>query len=228
MTESFFIEYRPSKRTPITNYAEGANRRLTKSGSEKIKVHHMALYGPSKARDLDKIAHKVEEVAKEFELVKVKTFGFDYFDNADKKWVVIRVKSNQKLESLRYKLYQALCEMAPPQPWDKDPVYKFHVSIGKTARGNTFNKLRRIVIQWTAPEIEQFLLRICIINGRGKIYKEYDLIQRRLLSRREARSRKEKQVTLQGLHRLLGNSKSQTHQIPSYNKIGAFFRKLFG
>jgi len=146
----------------------------------------MSLFGPSEAKDLNEIARKVEEVAKEFELVKVKTFGFDYFDNPDKKWVVIRVKPNQKLESLRYTLYQALCKTAPPQPWDSEPSYKFHVSIGKTANGNVFAKLRHIVNLWTAPEIEQFLLRIAIINGQGKIHKEYDLIQRRLLSRRDA------------------------------------------
>lgn len=228
MTERSFIEFRPWKRSPIRDYAEGASRRLTKNGSEKIKVHHMALYGPSEAKDLDKVARKVADIAKEFELVKVKTFAFDYFDNPDKKWVVVRVKPNQKLESLRYKLYQALCKMAPPQPWDKESSYKFHVSIGKTTRSNTFHKLRHIVNQWTAPEIEQFLLRICIINGRGKIYKEYDLIQRRLLSRREALSRREKEVTLQGLRRLLNNSEHDPRQTPASNRIEAFIRKLFG
>lgn len=227
MTERFFLEFRPWKSSHIRDYADGANRRLTKRGSEKIKVPHMTLYGPSEAKDLGKIVRKVEEVAKEFELVKVKTFGFDYFDNPDKKWVVVRVKPNQKLESLRYKLYQALRKISPPQTWDEEPSYKFHVSIGKTARGNTFNKLRHMVNQWSAPEMEQFLLRICIINGRGKIHKEYDLIQRRLLSRREALSRREKEVTLQGLRRLLGNSASPLNQASSSKGIGAFFKKLF-
>jgi len=228
MTERFFLEFRPWRETHIREFAENANKRLIKFGSEKIVVNHMTLYGPSETKDLDKIARKVEEVAKDFELVKVKTDGFDYFNNSDKKWVFIRVKSNQKLENLRYKLYQALCKLAPPQPWDKERSYKFHISIGKTSKGNTFNKLRHIVNQWSSPEIEQFLLRICIINGQGKIHKEYDLIQGRLLSRREALSRREKDVTLQGLRRLLVNSEFHPRRISLSNRIETFLSKLFG
>jgi hypothetical protein len=104
MAERFFLEFRPWRRTQIRDFAERANMALIKFGSEKIKVNHMTLYGPSETKDLDKIACKVEEVTKQFELVKVKTFGFDYFDNADKKWVVIRVKPNRRLESLRYEI----------------------------------------------------------------------------------------------------------------------------
>jgi 2'-5' RNA ligase len=228
MTERFFIEFRPWKRKHIRDYAEGANRRLTKSGSEKIKVPHMTLYGPSEAIDLDRIADKVKTVASDFKLVKVKTSEFDYFDNPDKKWVVIRVKPNQKLVNLRDKLYQELSKISPPQPWDKEPTYKFHISIGKTAKGNIFNKLRHVVNNWTAPEIEQFLLRIAIINGQGKIHKEYDLILGKLLTRSEALSPRVMERTVQELHRLLNDSEPLTKSVPAYTIIRAFFKKLFG
>ena len=176
---------------------------------------------------MNKIAREVEGVGKEFVLVKVKTSWFDYFDNPDKKWVVIRIKPNQKLESLRYKLYQVLCKMASPQTWDQDPSYKFHISIGKTTKGNVYTKLRHRVNRWTCPEMEQFLLRISIINGEGKIFKEYDLIQGRLLTRQEALSRREKQKTLQGLRMLLNKAEPRPRHASITSSIKGFFKRLF-
>jgi len=228
MTERFFIEFRPWKRKFIREYAEGANRRLIKLGSEKINVPHMTLYGPSEAEDLDKIARRVRDIAKEFELVKVTAAGFSYFDNADKKWVNIHIKPNQKLEDLRYKLHQALCKMAPPQPWDAQPQYKFHVAIAKTTDAYIFNKIRHAVWHWSPPEIEQFLLRIAIINGHGKIHSEYDLIQKRLLTRREALSHWEQKKTLQGLRNLLSGRQPYQQRLSIFDKIGKFFSDLSG
>jgi 2'-5' RNA ligase len=227
MAERFFVEFRPWKRTHIRDYADGANKRLRKSGSEKIEVPHMTLYGPSEAKDLNEIARRIKAVASEYKLVKVKTFEFDYFNNADKKWVVIRVKPNQKLESLRLKLYQSLRTVSHPQPWDEEPTYKFHVSIGKTVRGNVFTRLRHTVNKWVAPEIEQFLLRIAIINGQGKIFKEYDLLLGKLFTRSEALSPRVRSNTLKELRRLLNGSEPSTKSSPAPNKVMAFIKKLF-
>lgn len=187
----------------------------------------MTLYGPSEAKSLDDVANRIKAVARDYQLIKIKTSAIDYFDNVDKKWIVVRVKPNQKLESLRSKIYQSLSKISDPQPWDKDATYKFHFSLGKTDRGYVFNRLRRIANNWSVPELEQFLLRICIINGQGKIHKEYDLLLGRLLTRNEALSPRINKETLIELRRLLKGSGPRVQQFPPPNPIMAFIKKLF-
>ena len=226
MKERFFVEFRPWSGKYIRAYAENANRRLMLLGSERISPPHMSLYGQSEAADLNRVARAVAHVARNFELVKIRTAGFGYFDNPNKKWVVVNIMSNQKLEDLRYGLYQELSKISPPGPLDK-PRFKFHVSIGKTTNARTYGRLCKKVSQWTCPDMEQFLLRICIINGQGKIHCEYDLLQKRLLNRRESLSGSEKRRTLSILRTLLGQRIVSPWHVSILAQIRRFFRRLF-
>lgn len=98
MTERFFVEFRPWRGKYISAYAESRNKRLMILGSERIKPPHMTLYGPSETNDLGTVARAVVLVARNFELVKIRAAGFGYFNNPDKKWVVLNIQPNQKLE----------------------------------------------------------------------------------------------------------------------------------
>jgi 2'-5' RNA ligase len=226
MKERFFVEFRPWPRRYIREYAENANRQLMLLGSERIWPPHIMLYGPSEIDDLDRVARAVMRVALDFQLVKIRTGGFGYFDNPSKKWVVVNIKPNQKLEDLRYGLYQELRKISPPGPLDK-PRFKFHVSIGKTANATTYSRLCKKVSQWTCPDMEQFLLRISIINGQGKIHCEYDLLQKRLLNREESQSDSGMRRTLSVLRTLLRQSSVSPRHVSILNRISGFFRKLF-
>jgi calcineurin-like phosphoesterase family protein/2'-5' RNA ligase len=203
MATGFFIEFRPWGY--LKKHAKELNRMLVKSKSHEIKVPHMALYGPSEARNLDEVASIVETVARKFTLVPFETTGFGYFDNSDKKWILLEVRPSPELEDLRLKLAEAFNKKKYlAQPWDLQQTYKFHISIGKTHDPKTFDRLRSKIIHFGRPEINQYLLRITIIGRHSKIHSEYDLILKHLLNRRQALSPGWRKKTIKALRGTLG------------------------
>jgi hypothetical protein len=67
-----------------------------------------------------------------------------------------------------------------------------------------FNRIWSYIENKEEPNIDQYLLRITVIGVRGQIVCEYDLILKRLLSRREALSKRLFQKTINKLRELQG------------------------
>lgn len=227
MNEPVFIECRFWGRT--RDYFKELNKKLVRRGSEVIKVPHMALYGPTKTSSLKKVMSIIEGVAGQYELVPFSTGEFGYFDNPDKKWIIIKINPSPKLDKLRRELPQNLDEskIAPPGPFDRSRTFKFHITIGKTENKQTFIKLRDIVQKWEPPDMHLYLLRISII-GNQKIRFEYDLILKRWLNRKEALSAYWRRKTIDELRRKLGLPSIPLKQRSNFGILLNFFRNLSG
>ena len=228
MIEPVFIECRFWGQT--SDYFKELNKKLVRRGSGKIKVPHMTLYGGSHTSSFKHVMSIIERVAVRYDLVPFSTGDFSYFDNADKKWNIIRVNPSPELEALRLQMAEQLInsKIAPPQAYDRDRNYNFHIAIGKTENKWTFNSLCSIVKRWDLPDMNLHLLRITIIGKDQRIRFEYDLILKRWLNRRQALSTYWRRRTIDQLRRKLGLPSFPVKKRSHFRILLNFLRNLFG
>jgi len=100
-------------------------------------VPHITLFGPAEARNLRNVVREVERVGRKYTLVPFKLgIKRGEFQNEDVNWLHLDVQPSLELEQFRYELAQSLLRLERRiydtcQPYDRNPKYKFHCSIGK-------------------------------------------------------------------------------------------------
>jgi calcineurin-like phosphoesterase family protein len=226
MIEPIFIECRFWGNT--RDYFKGLNIELIGNGSGKIEVPHMALYGGTDTSSLKHVMSIIEGVAGRYELVSFRTGNFGYFDNPDKKWIIIKIHPSSELKTLRLQIAESLIKskIAPPQSYDRDNNYNFHISIGRTEHIETFNHLRNIVRTWAPPDKSLHLVRISMIGKDQKIRFEYDLMLKRWLNREQALSSYWRRKTIHELRGKLGLPSEPPKQHSPIEKLLKYFRNF--
>jgi len=172
-------------------------------GVKRVKVPHITLYGPGRTYDIKKVISAVEKIGRKYKLVPFKIKGFSFFDKPSKV-IYLGINPSQELEELRWELSQALREVSTGKSKDSRRSFAFHTTIAFRDIDTKFNQIWSYLKSKEEPKINQYLLRITILGARGKIVCEYDLVLRRLLSRREALSRKIWRKTINKLRELQG------------------------
>jgi hypothetical protein len=75
------------------------------------------------------------------------------------------------------------------QSRDRNRKHAFHTTIAFKDINNKFNQVWRYLKSREEPDIDQHLLRITVLDARSRIVCEYDLVLKKLLTRREALSK---------------------------------------
>jgi len=187
----YLIEFR------FHGYAKRYAKRLIYNVSKKFRVKgvtrkrvvpHITLYGPFTTKNYKMIATRVEKVAKKYTLVPFKVKGFNYFDNKVNKVIYLDIEPSDELKNLRYELAQELRKVSSSKSREdhreKDDFY-FHSTVAFKDIDKKFPKIWKYLKDREEPNVHQHLLRITILRGRKILY-EYDLIQKRLLNRKQA------------------------------------------
>jgi len=228
MIEPIFIECRFWGNT--RDYFKELNIELIGNGSGEIAVPHMALYYGTDTSSLKQVMSIIEGVAKRYELVSFRTGDFGHFDNSDKKWIIIKIQPSPELKTLRLQIAESLIKskIAPPQSYDRDSDYNFHIAIAKTEYIETFNHLRNIVRTWAPPDKSLHLVRISIIGKDQKIRFEYDLMLKRWLNRSQALSSVWMRKTIDELRGKLGLLSVPLKHPSIAEKLLKDFRNLLG
>ncbi len=177
------------------DYAEGlildvAKKFSVKGVTRKRPVPHITLYGPGDTRDMKRVISTVERVAKAYTLVPFKIRGFDCFDNAKNKVVYLDITASPELQRLRHELSKELQKVSTCRPFDKHTDFAFHSTIAFKDIDRKFDDIWNYIKQNETPNLNQHLLRITILSSKGRIVCEYDLVLKRMLSRKEALDRK--------------------------------------
>lgn len=206
MRYGFLIEFR------LHGYAKEYAKNLILDVARKFRVRgvtknravpHITLYGPSETGDVRKVVSQVAAVGQKYTLVPFKIKGFDYFDK-EGKVVYIDITPSAELEQLRRELGQTLSSISTPQPWDTKPKYEFHSTVAFKDINKKFGKIWDYVKSREESNIHQYLLRITVLRRNGTILCEYDLVLKRLLSRRDALSKAVWTKTINKLRELQG------------------------
>lgn len=198
----YLIEFR------FHGYARKYAKRLAFDVAKKFKVRgvtrkkvvpHITMFGPFTTRNERKMISEVANVAKKYTLVPFTVKGYNYFNNPSNKVIYLDVEPSEELKQLRYELSNSLRKITNTKSSQdrksKDNFY-FHATIAFKDIDRKFDKIWRYLKKKEEPYINQHLVRITILKGR-RILREYDLLQKRLLQRREALSRHMFQRTIE-------------------------------
>jgi 2'-5' RNA ligase len=166
-----------------------ARRFHVKGVTRKRPVPHISLAGPFETRDIERVIRDVESVAKNYNLVNFKLKGFGYFNKPNGKVIYADIEPSKELEELRWELAKRLMKYAELKEWDKNRKFPFHATIAFKDIDMKFSDIWRYLKSKEVPNINQHLLRITILQN-SKILYEYDLMLKRLLTRREALSKR--------------------------------------
>lgn len=188
---NFFIEFRfhgYPKQYLKSLIREVSSKFRAKGVIKKRAVPHMTLYGPSQTTNIHKVFAAIEKVGKRYTLVPFKVKGFGWFDGKEGKVIHAGIAASTELEKLRQELAGELSKISTPQSWDASRDYKFHTTIVFKDINHKFNQIWHYLMTKEALDINQQLLRVTVLNKDRKILREYDLVLKRWLNRRQALS----------------------------------------
>jgi 2'-5' RNA ligase len=187
----YLIEYR------FHGYAKGYARDLIYEISRKFNVKgatrnravpHVTLFGPFSTRNEKQVVSGVVSACKSYETVPFKVEGFGYFDNPKGKVIYLDIKPSKGLQDLRRDIAQSLLRLTNTGEFDASYNFSFHATLAFKDIDKKFERIRGYLKQKELPNINQHILRVTIMKNQ-RILCEYDLIQRRLLTRRQALSK---------------------------------------
>ena len=183
----------------------------------KGKPPHITLYGSFNTNDEKKLISSFAKVCKKQDLIKFKLIGFGHIDD---RVVQLDVQPSEELNQFRLELVKELNPICKSQEWDAKEDFIFHTTLAFKDIENKFTKIWKYLEEIETPEIDQHLLRVTLLK-RGKILKEYDLIQRKMMGRDEALSRKSLRRTIELLREIKENgNKRKTIEFVEEDKSG--------
>ena len=156
--------------------------------TQKRAVPHISLFGPFQTNDERRLVSEIISVGQKYDLVHFMVKGFDFFDNKQNKVIYIDIEPSEELKCLQRDIAYRLSKLSNGTSFDSDYNFAFHVTIAFKDIDYKFDRIWNYIQQRREPHIHQHLLRITIIKN-GKIFYEYDLMQKRLLNRRQALSK---------------------------------------
>lgn len=216
---SYLIEFR------FSGYAKEAIKELKHSISrtfgvtrQKI-VPHITLVGPLRTFDEQLLVETVREVCKKYDLVKFKLDGFDNFEN---RVIYVRIKPSEELKKLRSELAERLEQFCELSEFDKESHFTFHATLVMKDIQRKFNRIWDYLQSWEIPKMDQYVVRITILNERRKILAEYDLMRGKTLDRSKSLDRKTFQKTIKELEKKREISEIAFEDLTNKGKIYVF------
>jgi 2'-5' RNA ligase len=151
-------------------------------------VPHISLYGPFFTRRQRNVVAEVVRVCSKYERVPFTFKGFNYFDNSTNKVIYLDIAPSDELVNLRADLASALIPLTYSKSKEDSKnktEFKFHSTIAFKDIDNKFRNIWSYISGKERPNFRQHLLRVTIIKN-SKILYEYDLLQHKLLNRKQA------------------------------------------
>jgi calcineurin-like phosphoesterase family protein/2'-5' RNA ligase len=205
---NYLIEFR------FHGYAKRYARELSQTLSKKFYIRqvarkgrppHITLFGGFECSDEKTVISRFVKVCKNFDLVK---FRLNDFGHIEDRVIFIDVQPSPELKELRLELAKELNPICEAKEWDKQEEFVFHATIALKDIEQKFDKIWQYLQNTEKPNINQFLLRATLLKN-GKILREYDFIQRRLLRRDEALSKKTLKTTIKYLNEIKENGRTR-------------------
>jgi calcineurin-like phosphoesterase family protein/2'-5' RNA ligase len=215
--KEYFIEFR------FSGFAKQSIKELKTNITEKFGVTrrkivpHITIAGPVSTRDERRLLDEIVDVCKKYDLVK---FRMDGFDNFEDRVIFVKINPSQELKNLRLDIAQRLYKFCDTTKFDRDEYFTFHATLVLKDIQRKFDRIWDYVQTWRIPEMEQYVLRITVIKNQ-KILAEYDLIQKKILSRTESLDKEIYQKTLKKLEKKR-ESTERTFRDMSNDKIHFF------
>lgn len=165
---------------------EIAQKFRVKGAIKERPVPHVTLYGPSETNDIRKVLAVVEKVGRKYTLVPFAIKDFDWREGKKGKVIAASIVASPELKNLREELAKELSKISTHQPWDTKADFWFHTTVAFKDIDTKFDRIWHYVNAKEKVRFDQYLVRITILNKKGKIIREYDLLLKRWLKRWQA------------------------------------------
>lgn len=196
-----------------------------KGVTENRAVPHISLFGPFQTNDERRFVSEIISVGKRYDLVPFRIIGFKFFNN-QKKVIYLDIEPSPELEALRWNISQRLSKITYNYPsFDLNPDFEFHSTIAFKDIDYKFNKIWNYIQQKQEPYIHQHLLRITIIKNSRILY-EYDLMQKKLLNRRQGLSKSSWNRTIELLKQKTSDFNQDIDVIQKHESIWDKIKRL--
>ena len=223
----FFVEFR------FHDYPKRYLKELTHEVARKFRVRgarpvpHMALfYGSPGKTNIRKVCTMVERVGEKYTLVPFKVDKFEPRNGEEGKVIAAGMTASPELKKLRLELMEEFSKICTPHRFDTQPEFWFHATIVKGIDQQNFDRIWNYVNTKEKPSIDQHLVRITVLNQKRRIEREYDLIFKKWLSRREALSKRLYRKTVNRLRELLGQPPER--RLSSWQRFINWIQGLLG
>lgn len=149
----------------------------------KRPVPHITLVGGFTTNDERQLVKDFVTCCTATPLCKFTVNGFGYFDNT--RVVFIDIKPDEKLKELRWTLSKQLAIYCTLKSFDYKKDFAFHATLALNLDNHDFIRVKKYIDTQPEPKFDHLMLRATLLRN-GKIFCEYDFLQRRLLNRNEA------------------------------------------
>lgn len=165
-----------------------------KGAIKKRIVPHITLFGPFHSNNESKVISVFQKIVRKYKFVKFNLRGFGKFD---KRVIYVDIIPSENMKSLRRELSKELLNLKTSFIFktvkskslhDNNENFFFHATIALNDIHHKFDKIWRYLHSQIIPNLEQRLIRITLLKN-GKILKEYDFLQEKLLNRSMALNR---------------------------------------
>lgn len=174
-----------------------------KGVTKKRVVPHVTLFGPFKTKNIKEVVRKIGRVGRRYDLAPFTLKGFGHFEN---KVVFVDIEPSEELKDLRKELADFIVDLTQTKGHDFNDEFDFHATIAFKDIQGKFDEIWKYLQGMHPKSVSQNLLRITILEN-GKILYEYDLMQRKLLPRAEAKNKQNWKKTISILKDLLQSGK---------------------
>lgn len=202
------------------------------------RVPHITLYGGFIANysQVQIVKDIITEIGGRYSFLHYLVDGCKWVEGEKGKVVYFNIVPSQELRDFRKELAKNLLNVVPiTKSFDKAEGFLFHATLAYKLSDQEFNRiwpyvsgdkpiLKRIISLLTGSEdftmryfyLPMYALRVTFLDDQSRIICEYDLVQKRLLSREEALSRSEWQKTLRLFRIIKGVENSKDNKKAIY------------
>jgi len=160
------------------------NRRF---GVGKIKhIPHVTLVGPITTSNERRLIADFARICSQTNLMKLKGDGFGTWDF--NRVVKVDIGASEGLNEFRIKLVELLRTYCKLQQQDKKKdtdKFGYHSTLAMNLSQKEFDLIKKHIKNKAPPNFTQIIMRVTLLKG-GRILREYDFLQRRLLNRKQA------------------------------------------
>ena len=181
------IEFRfQSKRirTYLKGMIYGINRKF--DVGKRKHVPHITLVGPIETNNEGRLISDFARICSQTRLMKFKGNGFGTFDNNHV--VFVNIIPNERFNDFRINLSKTLkeyCKLPAHNKREEKDRFGYHSTLAMKLNQNEFDSIKNYIKNKPAPDFTQIVMRVTLLKG-GRILREYDFLQRKLLNRRQA------------------------------------------
>ncbi len=184
----------------------------------KRPIPHITIIAPFYTKNQKQLVRDFNNACSKYSLIKFKIKGYGHFDNS--RIVYINIEPSREMKEFRKELIRKIGKYTKLKDYDNSKTYSAHSTIAMKLPPAKFEKIKRYIKKKKEPSTNYSMVRATLIKG-NKILYEYDFLLRKLLNRRQAKSKKIYSRTLKKLR--TPSQKTITKELGLFSKLKRLF-----